>query len=555
MRRRTALAAASVALLAPLLLAGTAHAATPVAVWHMENPGSMTDSSGNNNNSSAMTGITGVAGSSGQGYHFASNGSVTVPNSATLNPGTEDFSITVNVNFGAAPAAGLDYDLIRKGLSSTAGGEWKMEIFGNSTLASPAFCLFKDTSGSPAVTVRGTANLAGTGWRKITCAKTSTQVTVAVDGVVQRTNRTAVGTISNTADVSLGRKLGGGDQYVGDMDEVTIQKGPASPADTDPPTLTASGPTGNAVPVDTTVTATFSEPVQGVSGSTFTLAPAGGGTVSASVGQGTGNQWILTPTNPLTAATTYTATLTNGITDTSGNAFAGTSWTFTTAPAGDTTPPTVTTSPANTDTGVPVDTDVTATFSESVQGVSGTTFKLKVTATGALVPAAVAYDDASHTATLHPSLPLAPNTEYTARLIGGAAAIRDTAGNPLTTTAWTFTTGAAVGVDVTPPTVTGHTPAGTTGISRTANVTATFSEAVTNVTTTTFTLTPTAGGAAVTATVTFNSSTGKWVLNPAATLDSNTQYTATVVGGVNGVKDLAGNPLLADVTWSFTTAV
>jgi hypothetical protein len=340
MRRRTVLAAASVALLAPLLLAGTAHAATPVAVWHMENPSSMTDSSGNNNNSSAMTGITGVAGSSGQGYHFASNGSVTVPNSATLNPGTEDFSITVNVNFGAAPAAGLDYDLIRKGLSSTAGGEWKMEIFGNSTLASPAFCLFKDTSGSPAVTVRGTANLAGTGWRKITCAKTSTQVTVAVDGVVQRTNRTALGTISNTAAVSLGRKLGGGDQYIGDMDEVSISKGPASPADTDPPTLTAKTPAPGATGVSVTanVTATFSEKVQGVDNGTFTLTDPNGGVVDAVLSNPTGNKWVLNPKASLAAGTVYTATLTGGtgptgIRDLSNNALSPTpqSWTFTTA--------------------------------------------------------------------------------------------------------------------------------------------------------------------------------------------------------------------------------
>lgn len=548
-------------LLAPLLLAGAAHAAAPVAIWDMHDPTSMADSSGNNNNSTAMAGISAVAGSSGQGYHFASNGSVTVRNSDSLNPGTEDFTITMHVNFGVAPAAGLDYDLIRKGLSTTTGGEWKMEIFGNSTLSSPAFCLFKGAA-SAAVTVRGTTNLAGTGWHTITCQKTSTQVSVYVDGSQQRVNKTVVGAISNTADVSLGRKLGGGDQYVGDMDEVTIQKGPASPPDT-PPTLTGQTPAPNAtgVAVGDSVTATFNEPVNSVSGSTFTLTPpAGGSPVPASVGPGPGsNQWVLDPSDPLAEGATYTATLTSGITDSGGNPFAGASWTFTTAaPPGDTTPPTVaTTSPANTATGVAVDSNVTATFSESVQGVGGTTFKLKVTATGAAVPAGVAYDDLSHTATLDPVDPLAPNTKYTARLIGGASAIRDAAGNPLTTTPWTFTTGAGAGGggDVTPPTVTAHTPTGATGISRTANVTATFSEPVTNVTTLTFTLTPAGGGAAVTAQVTFNSTSGKWVLNPADTLGSKTQYTATVVGGSNGVKDMAGNPLLADVTWTFTTAL
>ena len=37
-------------------------------------------------------------------------------------------------------------------------------------------------------------------------------------------------------------------------------------------------------------------------------------------------------------------------------------------------------------------------------------------------------------------------------------------------------------------------------------------------------------------------------------LSLSTDYSATVKGGVDGVKDLAGNPLASDVTWTFTTA-
>jgi fibronectin type 3 domain-containing protein len=44
------------------------------------------------------------------------------------------------------------------------------------------------------------------------------------------------------------------------------------------------------------------------------------------------------------------------------------------------------------------------------------------------------------------------------------------------------------------------------------------------------------------------------VLDPSANLEANTTYTATVKGGANGVKDLAGTPLASDKTWSFTTA-
>src|SRR5262249_19103054 len=42
-------------------------------------------------------------------------------------------------------------------------------------------------------------------------------------------------------------------------------------------------------------------------------------------------------------------------------------------------------------------------------------------------------------------------------------------------------------------------------------------------------------------------------LTPSAALQASTSYTVTVKGGSSGVKDVAGNALAADVTWSFTT--
>ena len=41
--------------------------------------------------------------------------------------------------------------------------------------------------------------------------------------------------------------------------------------------------------------------------------------------------------------------------------------------------------------------------------------------------------------------------------------------------------------------------------------------------------------------------------NPSSPLSYSTVYTATVKGGVSGVKDVAGNPLAVDRTWTFTT--
>jgi hypothetical protein len=110
------------------------------------------------------------------------------------------------------------------------------------------------------------------------------------------------------------------------------------------------------------------------------------------------------------------------------------------------------------------------------------------------------------------------------------------------------------GGDVTPPTVTGRTPApGATGVAVGISPTATFSEAIDPATLTSSTFTLVQGTTTpVPATVSYASQVA--TLDPNANLAQNTTYTATVEGGAGGVKDLAGNPLAADASWSFTTA-
>jgi hypothetical protein len=226
---------------------------------------------------------------------------------------------------------------------------------------------------------------------------------------------------------------------------VALRPGGSPPVDTTPPTVTARNPAVDAtgVAVGTTVTATFSEAVSGVSGSTFTLTDSGGA-VGASVSYNAGSQTAtLDPSATLTPNTTYTAHLTSGITDlaSSPNALVPVDWSFTTA-AVDTTPPQVTArNPAVDATGVAVGTTVTATFDEAVSGVSGSTFTL--TDSGGSVGASVSYNAGSQTATLDPSATLSPNTTYTAHLTSG---ITDLAGNPLAAVDWSFTT-----ADVPPP--------------------------------------------------------------------------------------------------------
>jgi hypothetical protein len=117
-------------------------------------------------------------------------------------------------------------------------------------------------------------------------------------------------------------------------------------------------------------------------------------------------------------------------------------------------------------------------------------------------------------------------------------------------------------VDVTAPKVKSTSPANNaTGVSRTANVTATFSEAMNEASVEApgvVTLKKSSGGAAVAATVTYNPTTKKVILNPNLSLARNTLYSAKVT---TGATDLAGNQLDQNSTtggnqaknWKFTT--
>ena len=58
----------------------------------------------------------------------------------------------------------------------------------------------------------------------------------------------------------------------------------------------------------------------------------------------------------------------------------------------------------------------------------------------------------------------------------------------------------------------------------------------------------------IAATVAYTAATFKATLTPSAALTAATTYVARVKGGTGGIKDVAGNVLAADVTWTFTTA-
>jgi subtilisin family serine protease len=216
------------------------------------------------------------------------------------------------------------------------------------------------------------------------------------------------------------------------------------------------------------------------------------------------------------------------------------------APAPVAPAPTITAvTPAANATAVAAGTNITATFGTTVQGVTSGSFVLK-NAAGSTIPANVTYNSTTRTATLDPTAGLAADTRYTATLVGGASAIRNTSGTPLASVNWTFLTGPA-------PVVTGSTPGSNALlVRRSNNIGVTFNEAVQGVTGTTFTVKNAATGAVVPAAVFRNGSTSQWILDPQQSLAAKTKYTVTVTGGSAGVRDLAGNAF-AGRNWQFTT--
>jgi hypothetical protein len=191
-----------------------------VALWHMDEASGtlMYDSIGNHTGTlrSVQTGLPGFLGS---GYGFNGSSSyVSVPTAGDLNPGSADITITIHFKTtGTPPPPPADWDLIRKGLYTTTGGEYKMEF----QQSGQASCGFKG-SAAYAELITG-PNLIDGQWHTIQCVKTASAIKVIVDG--QTFSKAAsVGSIANTTPVVIGARPGS-DWTQGTLDEASIQIG------------------------------------------------------------------------------------------------------------------------------------------------------------------------------------------------------------------------------------------------------------------------------------------------------------------------------------------
>jgi laminin G domain protein len=233
MRRR--LLAVAVTLAGILSLASPARAAInqPVAVWQMnELAGSQTmvDSSGHGFDGVIGTDVlagTALSGG-GTGYRFTfvqpnqppanPQRLVQVAHRTALNPGSGDFAVEFRMrtthSFG---------NVVQKGQSGASGGYFKFQQ-PNGKIS----CLFRGSAGSSTAS-SGTTRVNDGLWHTVRCERTSSSVTMTVDGVVTGRNRNPTGSIANTRPITIAGKLNCDqveitcDYFAGDIDYVRIE--------------------------------------------------------------------------------------------------------------------------------------------------------------------------------------------------------------------------------------------------------------------------------------------------------------------------------------------
>ncbi|MEI7504350.1 MAG: Ig-like domain-containing protein [Paludibacter sp.] len=305
------------------------------------------------------------------------------------------------------------------------------------------------------------------------------------------------------------------------------------------PVLLAADPSNlmTGVSINKTITATFSVPMDQstITTSSFTL--KNGVTSVPGVVSTTGAVASFDPTSALIPNTVYTASISKLVLNQDGSAIAkDTTWTFTTTPIA---PKVNTTNPTNLAINVPLNTSVTAIFSDvmNTSTINTSTFTIKVGAVNVL--GVVSYS--GNTATFNPLVDFLPNVVYTATVTTGA---KNSIGTTLAKdTVWTFATG-----DFTPVVLFTDPMNLDSEVALDKSISATFNVAMDAATLTNSTFTLKAGGSTISGVVSYAGVTATF--NPSSNLVAGTTYTATIN---KGAKSITNKLMDSDFSWSFST--
>lgn len=307
---------------------------------------------------------------------------------------------------------------------------------------------------------------------------------------------------------------------------------------------------GTNVPLDKAITVTFNEsmnPATITPGALTISAPTSAGgrqaAPAAIYGELTYDASTFTmrfvPRVKLEANTTYTGTVATSVKDLMGNALQTPYvWTFST---GTTVYPVVVSTDAEDNaTNVPLNKQISATFSMPMDPASLTNESYTIMQGSASVTGTITYSGS--TVTFTPESDLTPNTVYTGTITTDASNLPGIAmqGNYV----WTFTTGL-----ISAPEVTSTDPANlASGVPLNKVISATFSEAMDAATITNTSFKIIEGNDEVPGTVSYTGTTATFT--PSSNLLSGVTYIATIT---IAAQNVAGTPLANDYVWQFNT--
>lgn len=305
----------------------------------------------------------------------------------------------------------------------------------------------------------------------------------------------------------------------------------------------------NNVPLDKAITVTFNEsmnPATITPGVLSISAPNAGGRkagTSAISGELTydasTNTMRFIPGVKLDANTTYTAMVATSVKDLMGNALQTPYvWTFSTGAT--VYPIVISTDATHNATNVPLNKQISATFSMPMDPATLTDAIYTIQQGSAPVTGTITY--AGSTVTFKPANDLAPNTVYTGTVTTGAA---NPSGIAMKNDyVWTFTTGI-----ISAPKVNSTDPDNqASGVPLNKVISATFSEAMDAATISSASFKVMNGTEEVAGTVNYAGTTATFT--PSSNLLSGVTYTATIT---SAAQNVAGAPMANDYVWQFNT--
>ncbi|NES15251.1 MULTISPECIES: LamG-like jellyroll fold domain-containing protein [Micromonospora] len=174
---------------------------------------------------SRATRPNGTGGSPALAFPAAGSAVIQVPDAANLNPGTQDFTISVLVKLTAGQVT-AGANLVQKGFYSKTGSQWKLQA--DNGIPGCRIAGFRDGVWTEALVSSG-VSIADQGWTFVQCKRRGTvlSITVGAHPAVPFDGDASMD-VSNTSKVTIGAKgagLSNNDQFRGELDNAVFSLG------------------------------------------------------------------------------------------------------------------------------------------------------------------------------------------------------------------------------------------------------------------------------------------------------------------------------------------